>query len=345
MSQSRPHTKWQVAIVLGLIGSAVVTLVVLAFLWPVKTASPHNLPVSVAGPAAAVTAFETAIEDQRPGVFAFIAADDRADAVAQIERRASYGAIVLGSATSMTEVLTAPAGSAVATQMLTAVAGQLQVQLQKAVAAAGGDASAVAVAVTPVVPLSEADPTGAGLAAAAFPLTIGGIIGGVLVSLLVVGPVRRLAALGGFGVASGLFLALVLGTWYQFLPGSLLPNALAIGLAVTATSTFIVGCASLIGRAGIGVGAVVTMFIANPLSAVATPYQFIPEPWGVIGQYMVPGAANWLLRSLSYFPDADTSRQWWVLIAWTAAGVALTIAGHFRSQQSTRVPAASLDTE
>jgi hypothetical protein len=44
----------------------------------------------------------------------------------------------------------------------------------------------------------------------------------------------------------------------------------------------------------------------------------------------VPGASNTLLRSLSYFPDAPMAQQWWTLMAWVAAGVALTALGHFR---------------
>lgn len=53
-----------------------------------------------------------------------------------------------------------------------------------------------------------------------------------------------------------------------------------MGLTVLATSVFIIGCTSLVGRAGIGIGAVITMFIGNPLSAAATPWQFLAAPLG-----------------------------------------------------------------
>ena len=97
---------------------------------------------------------------------------------------------------------------------------------------------------------------------------------------------------------------------------------LAFGLSAMATATFILGCTAILGAPGIGIGAVVTMLLGNPLSGAQAPWQFMVEPWGRIGQYLVPGASNTLLRSLSYFPDAPMAQQWWTLMAWVAAGVA-----------------------
>mgnify|MGYP001618728984 CR=1 FL=1 len=330
-----PRTGWPRAIAVGVLGSIIVGIVVLAFLWPAKTSTPQNLPVSVSGPAAAVTALEDAVAANAPGTFDFIAADGRDDAVAQIEQRKTYGAIILPEAPGATpEVLTAPAASAAATQMLSQIAAQLQAQLTQAVTAAGGDPTTAVVTVTPIVPLADSDPTGAGLAAASFPLTIGGMLGGVLIAFGVAGALRRLAALAGFGAGVGLVLTLVLHTWFEFIPGDFWLNALAISLSITATAAFIVGCSSLLGRAGLGIAVIVTMFIGNPLAAAATPWQFLPEPWGIIGQFLAPGASNALIRTVSYFPSADASAQWWILIGWTALGVILTIAGHYRSRVS-----------
>lgn len=344
-SSRSPHTRWPIAALLGVVGGLVVTLVVLAFLWPTKTSEARNLPVSVTGPAASVSALQDALDENAAGTFDLVAADDRADAVSQIEARVTYGAIILGAGTTPPEVLTAPAGSAVAAQLLAGVASQLQSQAAQRAADAGGDPSTAMVEVTAVVPLSEADPTGAGLAAASFPLTMGGMIGGILISLLVVGVIRRLVALAGFAVATGVVLTLVLQTWFEFLQGSFVLNATAIGLSVLATSAFIVGFTSLLGPAGIGVGAVVTMFVANPISAAATPWQFIAEPWGAVGQFMVPGASNWLIRSLSYFPAADVSMQWGVLAVWALVGIALALVGHFRSRPTIHAPEATLEDD
>jgi hypothetical protein len=340
---ARPHTKWPIAVLLGIVGSLLVAIVVLAFLWPAKTSAAHHLPVSIAGPAVAVTAVEDAVAEHAPDAFEFVVAADRAEAVEQIETRQTYGAIVLGERGTAPEVLTAPAASAVATQILTGVAAQLQAEVSEQAAAAGGDPAAAQVTVTPVVSFAESDPAGTGLAAASFPLTLGGMIGGILISLLVVGAARRIAALAGFGITVGVILTFVLQTWFGFLQGDFWTNSLAMSLAIVATSAFIVGCTSLIGAPGIAVGAVLTLFVGNPLSASATPWQFLPEPWGAVGQFFVPGAAGWLIRSLSYFPDTNLAPQWWTLVGWTLLGLLLTVAGHFRARAAMRVPAATLD--
>lgn len=191
-------------------------------------------------------------------------------------RPATYGAIVLPTtAGGAPEVLTAPAASSAVTPLLTTIAGEVQTQLTQQITAAGGDASAVKVKTTAVVPLSSDDATGSGLAAAAFPMTMGGMLGGILLSLLVVGPMRRLAGLLGFAVATGLIVTIVLQPWFHFLQGDFWINALAIGLSVLATSAFIVGCTSLLGRAGVAIGAVLTLLVGSPLSAAA-PWQFLP---------------------------------------------------------------------
>lgn len=325
-----PPTKWSKAAGIGLAASLIVLFVVLAFLWPSKATSAQNLPVSIAGPPATATAFEETVSQQSPGVFDFVDATDRKEAIRQIETREAYGAVILGDGGAAPEVLTAPAAGTAATQMLTGIAAELQARLTQQSTATGGDPTAAKVAVTPVVQLSDSDPAGTGLAAASFPMTMGGLIGGILVSMLVTGAARRLATLAGFGVAAGIGLALVLQTWFEYIQGNFWLNAVAIGLSVLATASLITGCRSLLGTKGIGLGVVITMFIGNPISSAATPWQFLTEPWGQIGQIFVPGASNWLLRSLSYFPDTNLAPQWWTLIAWTAVGTILTLTAHFR---------------
>ena len=181
--------------------------------------------------------------------------------------------------------------------------------------------------VTDVVPLSSDDPIGAGLSSASFPLVLGGMLGGVLVSLLVAGAVRRVIALLVYGAAAGAVVTFVLQTWLHVLQGDWLANAAAFGLAMLATAAVVVGFNSLIGTPGIAVGAVISLLIGNPISGAAVPAQFIAGPWGDIGQWFVPGAASSLVRSLSYFPDADTAPQWWTLAAWAAGGIVLTLVG------------------
>lgn len=361
-------TRWGFAALFGVIGSVIVAVIVMAFVWPAATSQPQNLPVGIAGPADAVTSVEDALDEQDPAPFVLHEVDDRADAVARIESRELYGAILLGEEP---EVLVATAASPVAAQALRGVAAQLQAQIDDRAQAeltehltaivgalqsgqlpqlpggAGEQPGAApeipTVTVTDLVPLTEGDSTGAGLAASVFPLVLGGMLGGILLTLLVQGVVRRLVGLVVFGIAAGALIALVMQTWFGVLQGDWLLNATVIGLGVSATSALLIGLAAVMGPAGIAVGAVITMLIANPIAGAAAPPQFLPEPWGVIGQAFVPGASATLLRSAMYFPDAATATQWLVLGAWLVGGVVLALIGHRRGRAELTPPVEQLE--
>jgi hypothetical protein len=324
-----PPTPWKRIAGVGLILAVVVSIMVLAFSWPSVTSSVKSVPLAVAGPDAAVQQVEAALAESAPDTFSFVASDDRAYAVTQIQKREVYGAIILGDAP---EVLTSSAASPIVSQLLTGVAPKLAGQLTAALSAQGVTlAEPITVPATDVVPLADTDPRGAGLTAAAFPLTLGGMLGGILASILIVGAWRRVVAITVYVVVAGFSLAGILQGWFGALQGDYLVNVGAIALTLLAVSATIVGVASLVGRAGIAVGPVLFLLIANPISAATQPMEFLPQPWGLVGQWFPPGAGATLLRDLSYFPDAPTTFPWLVLAVWAAVGLALAIIGHFRA--------------
>ena len=187
---SSARTKWSVAALYGLVGGIVIAVLVMAFVWPAATSQPQNLPVGISGPAERVAALEAALAAQDPAPFTLVDVDSRDDAVSQIESRELYGAILLDEP----EVLVATAASPVSAQALRGVATQLQAQITETAQAAllaqlqqlgaalasgqppasppssGAAPEIPQVTVTDVVPLAGSDPTGAGLAAASFPL-------------------------------------------------------------------------------------------------------------------------------------------------------------------------------
>src|SRR6478736_463829 len=127
---ARPRpTKWIVAASFGLLGSIVVAVIVMAFVWPAATAQPQNLPVGISGPEESVSAVEDKLAEQDPAPFVLSDVDGRDDAVDRIESRELYGAILLGD---KPEVLIATAASPVAAQALRGVATQLQAQIDTA---------------------------------------------------------------------------------------------------------------------------------------------------------------------------------------------------------------------
>jgi hypothetical protein len=330
MSSVAPRTPWARVAGLGVALAAIVVLIVLAFAWPGVTAEPKGLPLVVAGPEAQVAQLEAALDERADGLFAVTRADDRDAAVTAIETRDAYGAIVIGEDP---EVLTASAASPLVAQQLTAFASAFQGQLQAAVAAQvpeGVTPPTVRVAVTDVVPLADADPRGTGLISAAFPLVIGGLLGGVVVTVALVGAMRRLLALAVYVLVAGLGIAGILQGWFGVLQGNYLLNAGVFALALLAVGATVVGLAAVAGRAGIALGAILILLVANPISSAAQPVEFLLAPWGAIGQWFPPGAGGTLIRNASYFPAADTTFPWLVLAGWAAAGILLALVGRAR---------------
>ncbi|MGH1526035.1 ABC transporter permease [Leifsonia sp. L25] len=342
------HTPWARALALAVGAAAIVVVILLAFLWPTVTSTVKDVPIAIAGPSAQVSAVEKQLHEAAGGAFAITSLSDRQAAVDAVRKRDVYGAIVLGDSP---EVLTASANGAAITQILNQVAStlqaavdaQAQAAVQQAIAAghapAGTKAPTITVKVTDVVPLASTDSRGLGLASSSFPLVLGGMLGGVLISLLVAGSRRRLGAVALYGVVGGLAVTGILQGWFGILQGDYGVNALAVGLAMFATAAFVVGMNALFGRVGVAIGAVLTVLVGNPLSAAAQPLQFLVGPWGAIGQWLVPGASVTLLRDLSYFPSADAFFPWLVLLGWGAVGVVGMLAGHFRNQEVTEAAA------
>ena len=354
--ETTERSSWIKVISTSLLASLIVALVILAFTWPTKTMEAKNLPVSIAGPEVTVSQFEQSLKDKGIETFELKQASSREEAEQQIKQRETYGAIIFTEGAAP-EVLTAPAANAAATQMLNGVATQLNAQIQqKALAAktealtqavqAGGEqgaqaaaqleqmkvqaeqASAMEVKTTAVVPLSENDSSGTGLAIAAFPLVMGGTIGGMLSLTLINGTWRRFATATLYSVIAGALTTLILSTWFGFIPGDFATLWAAFAATYLATAFFIVGVGALSSPLiGLAVGAVITMFIGNPISGASMPSVFLPGAWGAIGQMMVPGASSTLLRSIAYFPEAATSDQWLVLGSWIAFGLLAGVIG------------------
>ncbi|MDR2929796.1 MAG: hypothetical protein LBV06_02650 [Propionibacteriaceae bacterium] len=346
---TNPHRRRPPAIVIALGAAIIVGLIVSAFAWPAATAKPHDLPVGILGPTEAVDAVESVLAEQDPAPLKLTAVADREAAITDIKTRQLYGAILLGD---KPEILIASAAGAAPAQALRAIATQLQAQIDsKALGAVTEQLTAImtaltsgkapalptgqtasgaeipTVTVTDVAPLVESDRLGAGLSSMVLPLVLGGLLGGALISQLVSGRVRRIIAIVIFAVGAAAGVVGVMQSWLGLIGGQWLLNAGVVALGIGATTSFVVGCAALFGLAGLPLAALVTLLLANPISGAAMPPEFLPTPWGSVGQAFVPGAASTLLRSAVYFPSAATWTQWLTLSAWALGGMALLLLG------------------
>ncbi|MEU8239167.1 ABC transporter permease [Actinoplanes missouriensis] len=336
------RSPWPVVTRAVLLLTVLVSVLLTAFAWPSVRSSVHDVPIAVAGPPPAVQQIRAALEERLPGAFAITAVAGTAEAERLIHDREVYGAIDVSSGSP--QVLTATAASATVAQTLQGVAtalGQAQAQAAGAgtnpgAATANGAATVngAGVAVRDIVSLPADDPRGAGLAAGALPLVMGGMLAAVLLTRLVRGAGRRIAGALAFAVTGGLAMAAILQFWLGSLDGAYLANAGAIALTVAATSLTILGLESLLGYVGFGLGAVTMMLVGNPFSGTATAPEMLPGWSGTLGQLMPPGAGGQLLRSTAFFGGDGSAHAVIVLTAWLAAGLVLCLAGAQRARRA-----------
>jgi hypothetical protein len=297
----------------------IISVLLAAFAWPSVRSSVHDVPIAIAGPTAVVGQIGTALDQRLPGGFEITEVADTVAAERLIRDREVYGAIDVSSGTP--QVIIASAASAAVAQTLQGVATALS-QAQ--------DTSTV-VAVRDLAALPADDPRGAGLAAGALPLVMGGLLAALLLTGLVRGTARRVTGALSFAITGGLAVAAILQFWLGSLNGLYWANGGAIALTIAAISLSILGLESLLGYAGFGLGAVAMMLIGNPLSGASTAPEMLPGWSGVFGRLLPPGAGGQLLRSTAFFDGHGATRSVVVLVIWLALGAVLCLAGDLRA--------------
>ncbi|GAA0737413.1 ABC transporter permease [Dactylosporangium roseum] len=308
--------------------TALLSVIMIAFAWPATRSTVHDIPLAVAGPPQAVAQVTQQLESRRPGAFDLVQVSDTAAAERLIRDREVYGAIDLS--TGRPHLIIASAASPAVAQALQQVAQGLN---------PGG----TAVAVRDLVPLPADDPRGAGLAAGALPLVLGGIVAAGLLTNLIAGTVRRVAGALAFAVTGGFALVAILQFWLGSIEGDYWANSGVVALSIAATALTVLGLESLFGTAGLGLGAAVMMLLGNPLSGLASAPEMLPAGWGALGQYLPPGAAGSLLRSVSFFDGGGATPHLLVLLGWAALGLILVgAAGLRRSRRPGRAEAREL---
>ncbi|NYI04640.1 hypothetical protein [Allostreptomyces psammosilenae] len=327
-----PPSPWPTVVRAVVLLTAVISVLLTAFAWPSVRSSAHGVPIAVAGPGSAVEQVGAALDQRLPDGFAITEVADTAAAERLIRDREVYGAIDVTSGAP--RVLVASAASAAVAQTLQSVATGLGQAPGQAPAQGGGAPPAV----RDLVPLPADDPRGAGLAAGALPLVMGGMLAAFLLSRLVRGTARQAAGALAFAVTGGLAVAAILQFWLGSLDGSYAANSGAVALAIAATSLSIIGLESLLGYVGLGLGAVAMMLVGNPLSGVSTAPEMLPGWSGTLGQLMPPGAGGQLLRSTAFFDGHGATSSVVVLVTWLALGAVLCLAGGLRARRVGKHP-------
>ncbi|WP_055697238.1 hypothetical protein [Streptomyces silaceus] len=306
-----------------------VTFALWAFAWPATRTAPRDLPLGVAGPAAAAEPISRQLQ-QHDGAFEIHRYADEAAARDAVEDRSVYGAVV--ATPRGPKLLTATAASPVVAQLL-----RQAVQKQAPEGAA--------VPVVDVVPAPAADPRGAALGSSVLPLAMAGVAAGALVTVRGLRGVRAVLTLLVAAALVGVVAAALTHSWLGVLTGNWWAEAGVLSLATLAVGGAVAGLAALLGPAGIGVGALLMVLLGNPFSGVTSAPQLLPEPVGFLGQLLPPGAGGSLLRSVSFFDGAGAGGPALTLGVWAVAGLAAVLLGARRGRPAPTPQAAAAHPE
>ena len=307
------------------VGLAAILVVLLAlFILPSLKSGPRDLPIGLVGTPAAQSQAQGSLSSLAPGAYTTQTFDSEDDLQAAIEDRAVVGGLALSD--TGVHALVATAGSTAISGTLTSTATQL--------AASEG----TPVEVTDVVPLPEADPTGIGIGGLAFPLVFGGIVPALAFRKLAPNLRWAVAGIVAFSAVAGIIVAAVLMFVFGSITTGFWPVAGSLALGTAALALPLAGLQEVFGGKGFTIGAMVMMFLGNPLAGIATTAAWLPAGIGAIGQLLPPGAAGTLVRAAAYFDGAGGAGAALTLAVWVAAGAALLIIGGRRSRAAS-VPA------
>ncbi|MFD5426153.1 ABC transporter permease [Streptomyces sp. NPDC127084] len=295
-----------------------VSLALWAFAWPAARMAPNELPIGVAGPASATAQLEQDFA-RHEEAFEIHRYDDEAAAREAIEDRDVYGAMVV--TTDGPKVLTASAASPIVAALLTESASMATPEGNRPL-------------IEDVVAASPDDPRGSALASSILPLALAGIAAGAAVTLLGLRGWRAATALTATAALSGLVATAVAHSWLGALTGDWWAEAGVLMLTVLAVGAGVAGLAAVLGREGLGLGALLIVLIGNPFSGVGTAPELLPDPAGLIGQWLPPGAGGSLLRSVAFFDGAGSAWPTLVLTLWALLGLTAVLIGGRRRAPS-----------
>lgn len=292
---------------------ALLIVMLLCFLTPSLNSGAKDLPLAIAGPPQATNQITSALEAKAPGSFETTTYEQPDQARQAVKDRQAVGAIAVGANGI--------------TMMTASGAGTPYVQLLKGIGA-GLEATGQHVTYEDLAPMTNEDPTGVTIASLALPLAFGGNVSAVLlITLLRKSPWLRMLGAALMSLASGLAITALLQFGFHTIDGGFWMTTGALTLGIAAISLTVIGAKDLLGYPGLGLGGFLILFISNPLSGIATGPQWLPAPWGEIGQLMPIGAAGTAMRSAVFFNGAGAGRAVIVLTCWALAGLVMSALG------------------
>ncbi len=334
---------WKPISILIVTLTVILGIMMAAFSLPAVHSGINDLPIGIISSNSNYKSISKPLEDKGFNVSKY---KDVKDVKSNINKRKIYGAIEIDKNGNV-NVYKATAASASVAQVLTQMGTQLvnkqqalgrqvinqnlaktnnvniiKVLNQKLAALDKKQANVVEVKSFP-----KSDPKGAGLAAGALPIALGGWIGAVAISLFIKGKKEKLLSVIGFAIVGGLGLVGVIQFGIGTFNGNYLLTSMGAMLGIGATGMFVLGILEVMGNAGLGIAAVILILLGNPLSGLTSAPEMLPNGWGELGQLLPPGATGTLLRNIVFFHSNDIVQAVSVLSCYVLLGLILFAVG------------------
>jgi hypothetical protein len=138
--------------------------------------------------------------------------------------------------------------------------------------------------------------------------------------------VIRLAATVPYALVSGLGGALIVGQWLGALTGHFWALWGLGTLLVLSSATLTMALQVLFGTLGIGLTVLLFVVLGNPSAGGAYQTQLLPSLWRSVGGAIPNGAGTDAVRRIVYFGGHGTAGRLWLIAAYVAVGVLVTLA-------------------
>lgn len=318
--------------------AAVAALLIGSMALPNAKSGPNGVPVGVAGEEAIVGQISTLMTEfgnqfGGEGTFQIEQYTSRDELREATENREVYGGLFVDDTSA--EMLVATAGGIEVSNALQAVASALQQQAQ------------AQVTVTDVVAQPQDDLQGRGLGAAELPLAIAAALPAF--GLIVLYRRRPLAQIGGAVLAAGA-TGLAIAAVLTYGSGSTADGNFALLVAGLAAGTLamtliLLGVHALTGRIGLGIAAAILVLFGAPLSGLSSVPEWLPDPWGTLGQMLPTGATATALRSMAFFDGAGSRAALLVMLMWSVVGLLLLGLGTLLHRSNQRLASLEADEQ
>ena len=276
--------------------------------------TPHDMALTIAGPATTTAQIADSIEDEADGAFTVTETTSAAKARDAVENRDAVGAIVVDGADVTTVI--ASGGGRLASAVIQSAGSQVAAQL-------GGTST-----VEDVAPLPSDDPGGSVLFFFLVICTVGAFL--TITAISQVFPKARTRSLVASAVGAALFVPVIgfsmISLFVDF--GATFGTTMAV-IGVGMIYAFTVGILAtlftkLAGQGGIFLVILFLIALNFPGAGGSAPESMLPPFWQVIHNSWLGSGAFESMRSILFFGGEGMGRWITQLLVWTVVGIVLT---------------------